>query len=102
MGVLVGSGELTFVEVTSTAATVPVGTGLVALQAENKMGRRQIVVMKTRSLRRLIKQIIPANRFPACRMEINDAYPEQAYTFLCHYNDELYILGPGESLDIAI
>jgi hypothetical protein len=92
MGVLVGSGELTFVEVTSTTATVPVGDGLVALQAENKMGRRQIGVMKIRSLRRLIGQIIPANRFSACRIEINDAFPEQTYTFLCRYNNELYIL----------
>lgn len=70
----VGSDVLTVVEVISTTATVPVGTGLVALQAENKMGRRQIPRIVAKSWRKLIGQIIPVNWSPACRTEINDAF----------------------------
>jgi hypothetical protein len=72
--VTVGSDVLTVVEVISTTATVPVGTGLVALQAENKTGRRQIPRIVVKSWRKLIGQIIPVNRFTAYRTEINNAF----------------------------
>jgi hypothetical protein len=86
-GVLVGSGVLSDVGVISTTIPVPVGTGLVELHAENTKGKKQKTTMKTKSWRRLIGQIIPVNRFPANRMEINDAYLVRTYTFLCRKVD---------------
>jgi hypothetical protein len=62
-GVIVGLGELTAVSVDTTCAAVTVGTGLEVLQAEINMGNRQIAKIMTRRWRRLIRQIIPANRF---------------------------------------
>jgi len=64
MGELVGSGVLTAVSVISFSEAVAVGTGLDELQVESKIGSRQMLIMIPRSWRRLIGQIIPANRSP--------------------------------------
>ena len=64
MGELVGSGVLAVVSVISFPEAVAVGTVLDELQAESKMGSRQMLMIIPRGWRRLIGQIIPANRSP--------------------------------------